>query len=184
VRIAILETGTPPGDLAQGHGRYDAMVRDLLGNEHHYTTFPVFENELPAGPDAIEGYVITGASAGVHYGLPWIDDLARCEGTAKSVGDVLGIGSWRMRLAGPSRRRRRGVGLGLHRYVLRDRRLWMGNNAGVAVIASHQDQVTALPPVAAVIGAGDFTPNAMIDHRDGGYRFDATLNSPPPSRAT
>lgn len=96
----------------------------------------------------------------------------------------LGIGSWRMRLAGPSRRRRRGVGLGLHRYVLRDRRLWMGNTASVAVIASHQDQVTALPPGAAVIGAGDFTRNAMIDHRDGGYRFNATLNSPPASRAT
>jgi GMP synthase-like glutamine amidotransferase len=175
VKIAILETGTPPSDLAQGHGRYDAMVHDLLGEGHHYTTFRVFDYELPGSPDAFEGYVITGSSAGVHDGLPWVDNLASflraAKGRTKLVGICFGHQVMAHAFGGTVAKAPQGWGLGLHRYVLCGRRAWMDDTASVEVIASHQDQVTGLPPGAAVIGASDFTPNAMIDYGDGAISF-------------
>ena len=175
MRIGILETGTPPGNLADVHGRYDTMVRDMLDARHDYTSFRVFADELPTKAGAFDAFVITGSSAGVHDGLAWIEELAAflraARGRAKLVGLCFGHQIMAHAFGGVVARAAGGWGLGLHRYALRDRRDWMGEAESVAVMASHQDQVVVPPPGSTVIGASDFTPNAMIDHGDGAISF-------------
>ena len=55
MKIAILETGKPPGDLAERFGDYPAMFRDLLGAGFDVDSFDVAAGEYPAKPEAYEG---------------------------------------------------------------------------------------------------------------------------------
>jgi len=166
MKIGILETGIPPGRLGDMHGRYDAMVRDLLGDGHAFTTFRAFEGDLPADPAACDAYVITGSEAGVHDGLPWIDGLATflraARGRAKLVGICFGHQLMAHAFGGVVDKARQGWGLGLHRYRVTGRAPWMDDAAEIAVPASHQDQVIAPPPGARVIAGSGFTPFAML----------------------
>ncbi len=168
MRVGILETGAPPGDLADAHGRYDAMVRAMLGDGYAYTTFRVTEGDWPAVPAAFDAFVITGSSSGVHDGLPWVEELAALlrdvRGRAKLVGICFGHQVMAHAFGGTVVKSPQGWGLGLHRYALRDRPDWMGDADSVAVMASHQDQVVALPHGARAIGASDFTPFAIVDY--------------------
>ena len=175
MKIGILETGVPPGDLADTHGRYDAMVRDMLGDGHAYRTFAVAEGDWPTAQDGIDAYVITGSSAGVHDGLPWVEELAAflrgVRGRAKLVGICFGHQVMAHAFGGTVEKVDRGWGLGLHRYAMRDRPGWLGPAAGVAVMASHQDQVVVPPPGSVVVGASDFTPYAILDYGDDAISF-------------
>ena len=72
MKLAILETGRPPGDLADRFGDYPAMFGELLG--------PGFEIEKLRRPGRraartrrrTHAYLITGSPAGVYDPLPWI----------------------------------------------------------------------------------------------------------------
>ena len=168
MRIGILETGTPPGNLAVAHGRYDAMVRDMMGDGHGYTTFRVAEGDWPAPTAAFDAFVITGSSSGVHDGLPWVEELSaflrRVRGRSKLVGLCFGHQVMAHAFGGTVAKARQGWGIGLHRYTIRDRPDWAGDATSVAVMASHQDQVVTPPAGATVVGASDFTPYAIIDY--------------------
>ncbi len=39
--IGILETGVPPASLVPRFGRYDAMMRRMLGEGHRFRTYDV-----------------------------------------------------------------------------------------------------------------------------------------------
>ena len=177
MRIGILETGSPPGDLAETHGRYDAMVRELLGPAHEYVTFRVIANDWPTDAGAFDAFVITGSSAGVNDGLPWIDELATflraVRGRVKLVGICFGHQIMAQAFGGTVEKAAQGWGLGLHRYDLRHRPAWLGDDEseGVLIVASHQDQVVAVPAGSTVFGTSDFTPNAMIDYGDAAISF-------------
>jgi len=170
VDIAILETGRPPGDLATHHGGYDAMVRRLLGDGHAYRSFAVYDGKLPATPTDFSAYVITGSSAGVHDDLPWIAPLATFLQNARGVAHLVGICFGHQIMAqafgGAVAKAERGWGIGLHEYEVLSREPWMDDAASIAVPASHQDQVTALPPGARVIASSGFTPFAALAYDD------------------
>jgi len=48
MKLAILETGRPPGDLADWFGDYPAMFERLLGDGFEVETFDVQEEALEA----------------------------------------------------------------------------------------------------------------------------------------
>ncbi|WP_375382470.1 type 1 glutamine amidotransferase [uncultured Sphingomonas sp.] len=177
MRIGVLETGSLPVNLAETHGRYDAMVRALLGPGHGYVTFRVVVNEWPTDAASFDAFVITGSSAGVNDGLPWIDELAAflrtVRGRVKLIGICFGHQIMAQAFGGTVEKAAQGWGLGLHRYELRCRPAWMGDEEidSVSVIASHQDQVVAAPAGSTVFGTSAFTPNAMIDYGDGAISF-------------
>ena len=75
MKIGLLETGNPPGDLAETYGSYSAMFEALLGPEHSYRVYDVQKGELPADPAENDAYVITGSAAGVYDDDPWIAQL-------------------------------------------------------------------------------------------------------------
>ena len=60
----------------------------------------------------------------------------------------------------------KGWGIGLQRYDVVSRKWWMDASDHVHIPASHQDQVIAPPPGAAVTLASAFTPYAGLDYGD------------------
>lgn len=166
MKLAILETGRPPGDLAERFGSYPAMFVRLLGDGYDIHSFDVPGGELPDHPDANDGYLITGSPAGVYDPLPWIApllDFIRNAEQSKMIGVCFGHQAMAQALGGEVEKSDKGWGVGLHRYAIPDPAPWMDGGGGeIAVPASHQDQVVVQPPGTNVIASSDFTPFAAL----------------------
>ena len=171
MKLAILETGRPPGDLATRFGDYPAMFRALLGEGFEFDSFDVAAGDYPAAPEDYEGYLITGSPAGVYEDLPWIAALAtfikRAKGPAKLVGICFGHQIMAEALGGHVEKSDKGWGVGLHTYPIVRHGPWMDEVPLIAVPASHQDQVVLQPPETEVIASSVFTPYAGLAWRDG-----------------
>lgn len=171
MRIGILETGLPPRSLRTGHGRYDAMVRAMLGGGHEYRSYVTFEGELPPGPAAEQAYVLTGSSASVYDREPWMEGLTgflrEAAGRAKLVGICFGHQLMAQAFGGRVEKAAVGWGIGAQDYLVAARADWMDEDVEpgatrIAVPVSHQDQVTVKPPAARVLAANDFTPHGIL----------------------
>ena len=167
MKLAILETGRPPGDLADRFGDYPAMFARLLGDRFDTQTFDVQAGQFPVrGYDAI---LITGSPAGVYDGFEWIEPLADFIRTAKDIpmiGICFGHQIMSEALGGHVEKSAKGWGAGLHRYSVTRQESWMGGESKIAIPASHQDQVVVQPPNTDVIATSDFTPYAALTWRD------------------
>lgn len=165
MKLAILETGRPPGGLAERFGSYPAMFARLLGDGFAIETYDVQNGVLPDGPQSHEAYLITGSPAGVYDPLPWIDPLLgfiRSAGQSKMVGVCFGHQAMAQALGGKVEKSAKGWGVGLHRYAVAEPAPWMDGSGGIAIPASHQDQVVVQPPGTRIVAASDFTPFAAL----------------------
>jgi GMP synthase-like glutamine amidotransferase len=165
--IAILETGTPPAELIERFGRYDAMFEHLLGGGFGYQSFPVFEGVYPGDPERYSGVVITGSPAGVYEDLPWIGPLEswlqHAAGKVPMVGVCFGHQVMAQAFGGKVIKSPKGRGNGLHRYELTDG-FTIGGLHSVAAPASHGDQVVELAPRTKVLGGNDFNPYGILEY--------------------
>ncbi len=164
MKLAILETGKPPGDLALEFGDYPSMFAALLGSGFDVESFDVESGELPQ-PDAHQAYLITGSPAGVYDPFSWIEPLGqfiRSAKTSKMVGVCFGHQIMAEALGGHVEKSERGWGAGLHRYTIVRSLPWIDTTGTIAVPASHQDQVVVQPPGTQVVAASDFTPFAAL----------------------
>ena len=168
MKLAILETGRPPGDLAQEFGGYPAMFGALLGSGFDIESFDVERGELPTS-GAHQAFLITGSPAGVYDSFPWIEPLAkfiRSAGTSKMVGICFGHQIMAHSLGGHVEKSDKGWGAGLHRYSVVRSEPWIDTEGTIAVPASHQDQVVVQPPGTNVVAASGFTPFAGLAWTD------------------
>ena len=168
MKIGILETGHPPGDLAQTYGSYPKMFAELLGPGFEIENFDVQAGQLPEAA-AHGAYLITGSPAGVYDPLPWIDpllDFIRSEKDAKMVGVCFGHQAMAEALGGHVEKSDKGWGAGLHRYTVARPEPWIDTAGTIAIPASHQDQVIVQPPNTEVVAASDFTPFAALAWTD------------------
>ena len=170
MKLAILETGTPPGPLVARFGRYPEMFGRLLGGEFPYATYDVAADELPADPAGHDAYLITGSPAGVYEPLPWIEPLKAflraAKGQAKLVGVCFGHQIMAEAFGGHVEKVDKGWGVGLHTYPIVRREAWMDGSAAVSIPASHQDQIVIQPPATEVVASSIFTPYAALAWRD------------------
>ena len=169
MKLAILQTGTPPGDLEAKFGNYPSMFARLLGAKFQIESFDVAAGELPADPAAHGAYLITGSPAGVYDPLPWIaplSDFIRSAETSKMVGICFGHQIMAEALGGHVVKSEKGWGAGLHHYTVVGREPWIDSEAEVAVPASHQDQVVVQPPNTAVVARSAFTDFAALAWTD------------------
>lgn len=170
MKIGLLQTGHPPGDLAETHGSYSAMFEALLGDGHTYRVYDVEAGELPADPAENDAYVITGSAAGVYDPLPWIEPLKaflrQAKGARPMVGVCFGHQIMAEAFGGRTEKSDKGWGVGLQAYEVSDDAPWMDDARHVAVPASHQDQVTSLPPGARVLAGSAFTPYGILAYDD------------------
>jgi len=168
MKLAILETGFPPGDLAERFGDYPAMFEQLLGNGFEVETFDVQAGELPDS-DTHDAVLITGSPAGVYEDLPWIAplmDFIRAAKDSRMVGVCFGHQVMAEALGGHVEKSDKGWGAGLHRYSVEHEETWLDGAATIAIPASHQDQVVVQPPHTQVVAASDFTPFAALAWTD------------------
>ena len=167
MKLAIIETGRPPGELAERYGDYPSMFERLLGGGFETESFDVQAGELPGnGHDAI---LITGSPAGVYDPLPWIEPLQqfiRGSKDSKMVGICFGHQIMAEALGGHVVKSDKGWGAGLHRYSVVREEPWLDGAREVAIPASHQDQVVARPPNTEIVAASDFTPFAALAWTD------------------
>ena len=171
MKLAILETGHPPGDLQSTFGSYPGMFAAMLGDDFEYESFDVQAGELPPDPAAHHAYLITGSPAGVYAPLPWREPLQAFIRSAKDsrmVGVCFGHQVMAHALGGHVEKSEKGWGAGLHRYEVVRRERWMDGDAApdIAVPASHQDQVIIQPPNTKIVAASDFTPYAALAWSD------------------
>jgi GMP synthase-like glutamine amidotransferase len=168
MKVAILETGRPPGKLADQFGDYSAMFAQLLGPGFEIESFDIQAGEFPE-PDAHAAYLITGSPAGVYDALPWVDPLQRfirSAGDSKMIGICFGHQVMAEALGGHVEKSDKGWGAGLHRYAIVRSEPWIDSAGTIAAPASHQDQVVIQPPNAEVVAASDFTPFAALAWTD------------------
>ena len=168
MKLAILETGRPPGNLADEFGDYPAMFAGLLGPEFAIETFDVQTGQLPP-PGAHEACLITGSPAGVYEPLPWIADLLsfiRESEDSRMVGICFGHQAMAEALGGKVEKSDKGWGAGLHRYWLSHEEPWADRVPSIAVPASHQDQVIRQPPNTEIVAASPFTAFAALAWKD------------------
>ena len=168
MKLAILETGRPPGQLADEFGDYPAMFEAMLGSGFEAESFDIQAGELPE-PRAHDAYLITGSPAGVYDPLPWIAPLQqfiRDAKDARMVGVCFGHQVMAEALGGHVEKSNRGWGAGLHRYDVVRNEPWLDGAGTISVPASHQDQVVVRPPNTEVVARSDFTPFAALAWTD------------------
>jgi GMP synthase-like glutamine amidotransferase len=168
MKLAILETGTPPGDLSDRFGNYPAMFAALLGDGFEVESFDVRQGEFPPSGEH-DAYLITGSPAGVYDPLPWIAPLLefiRSTEDKKMVGICFGHQVMAEALGGHVEKSHKGWGAGLHRYTVDTVEPWMDAVSSIAIPASHQDQVVLQPPHTEVTVSSDFTPFAGLSWTD------------------
>ena len=169
MKVAILETGTPPGKLAEQFGDYPTMFARMLGPEFEIERFDVAAGLLPDDPEDHAAYLITGSPAGVYESLPWIAplcDFIRAARHARMVGICFGHQVMAESLGGHVEKSDKGWGAGLHNYSVEHAEPWMDSAAEISAPASHQDQVVIQPPHTEITVASDFTPNAGLAWSD------------------
>lgn len=170
MNLGILETGGPPGDLADRFPGYADMMRRMLGPAFRARAYDVRRGELPADPTECGAWLVTGSAAGVYDPDPWIQDLKAFLRSASGAAPIVGICFGHQIMAeafgGTVIKSPKGWGIGLHSYEVARTRPWMDSDAPISLSASHQDQVVEPPPGAEIIAASEFTPYAMLAYPD------------------
>ena len=168
MKLAILETGRPPGDLVQRFGDYPAMFAELLGPEFEVERFDVTAGLFPDGGNH-DAILITGSPAGVYEELDWLPglfDFIRSARDRKMVGVCFGHQAMAEALGGHVEKSDKGWGSGLHRYTVMRPEPWLDGAREIAAPASHQDQVVLQPPNTEITVSSDFTPYAGLAWTD------------------
>ncbi len=162
--IGILQTGHAPDALRPDHGDYDDLFRRLLGGrDFSFRTYAVVDGAFPDGPEAADGWLITGSRHGAYEDHPWIPRLeafireARAAGVP-IVGICFGHQIIAQALGGKVEKFPGGWSVGPTEYD------WGGET--IRLNAWHQDQVTALPEGATVVASSPFCANAALVYGD------------------
>ncbi|WP_299656652.1 type 1 glutamine amidotransferase [uncultured Tateyamaria sp.] len=164
MKIGILQTGHAPTEVLGSLGDYDAMFARLLdGHGLTFETFGVVDMEFPDGPDACEGWLVTGSKHGAyedHAFIPPLEELIRDIHSSgrPMVGVCFGHQIIAQAMGGKVVKFEGGWSVGRRQYTYK--------GETIAVNAWHQDQVVELPPGAEVIGSSDFCENAALVYGD------------------
>lgn len=164
MKIGILQTGTAPEALARDHGTYGEMFIRLLGEDgFSYDIWDVENMHFPPGPEAADGWLITGSKHGAyedHPFIPPLEELIRAirDAGRPLIGVCFGHQIIAQALGGRVEKFAGGWSIGPTAYDF--------GGEEITVNAWHQDQVTELPPGARVVAATHFCAHAALSYGD------------------
>jgi GMP synthase (glutamine-hydrolysing) len=164
MKIGILQTGHSPDNMKDNLGDYGEMFTKLLGgHDFDFRIWSVVDGDFPDSAVDAEGWLITGSKFGAYEDHDWIpplEDLIRAirETGRPLVGICFGHQIIAQALGGRVEKFAGGWSVGRTDYTV--------NSQAMALNAWHQDQVTALPEGAQVVGSSDFCANAALLYDD------------------
>ncbi|MAN99687.1 MAG: glutamine amidotransferase [Roseovarius sp.] len=164
MKIGILKTGHAPDIVQDELGDYEVMFAQLLdGHGFEFDHYNVVDEDFPTGPDAADGWLITGSKHGAYEDHPWIPPLEQLIRDIHAsgrplVGVCFGHQIIAQAMGGKVEKFGGGWQVGVTDYDIEGQRLPLN--------AWHQDQVTELPEGAQVIGSNAFCENAALLYGD------------------
>jgi GMP synthase-like glutamine amidotransferase len=176
MRIAIIETGAPPEQLAGRHPSYPQMMERMLAPlapHFRFATYPAFKNGALPTPADFDGLLITGSAAGVYEGHDWtqpLEALIRDAAAAgkPQVGICFGHQLMAQAFGGEVQKSEKGWGVGVHHYDVTADAPWMSPSKGkIACVVSHQDQIVSPPDGAETILSSGFCAHAGLAYSHG-----------------
>ncbi|MCU1353533.1 MAG: synthase [Acidimicrobiales bacterium] len=169
VRIGLLMCGHVRPDALDVGGDYPELFADLFApSPVELVRFDADLGQLPDSLDECHGWITTPARASVNDDAPWIralEDLVRdlVAHERPFAGMCFGHQLLARACGGRVERSPAGWGVGAQRYEVVERAAWMAPPAdGFTLVASHEDQVTDLPPGARLLARAAYCPNAMF----------------------
>ena len=159
--IGILQTGRAPEEIRPRTGDYPEMFEALLARHgFDFRTWHVEAGAFPEGPEAADGWLITGSKHGAYEDHDWIPPLERLIREIRAAGRPLvgicfGHQIIAQALGGKVEKWPGGWAVGRTVYD------WQGRP--VALNAWHQDQITEKPAEAEVVATHpDCTHAALL----------------------
>jgi len=173
LRLGLLVCGHVHPDALDLGGDYPALFGDLFGPLGvEVVPFDVDRGAFPASAAECDAWITSPARASVNDDEPWIRDLEELirELIATErpfAGICFGHQLLARALGGRVERAAVGWGVGVQRYEVVAHRWWMDPPPPtpdvVQLVASHEDQVVALPDGATLLARADYCPVAAYE---------------------
>ena len=176
MHIGILKTDAVRPEWVSEFGEYPDMFERLVLAADPSATFSVWDVEEGVYPsdsdvDTVDGFIITGSKSSAYDDKEWIRNLERLvqelhAKRKKMVGICFGHQVIARALGGTVAKSEKGWGVGVNVYnvsglpVQGDDEVRDGGSGFLKLVASHQDQVTVLPPGARTVVSNDHCENA------------------------
>jgi GMP synthase-like glutamine amidotransferase len=160
-RIGLLMVGHVDPKSVQLAGDYPELFADLLADHDvELVRYDLDEDRFPDSVDECDGWICGPSRSSTYDDLPWrpaAEDLLRelVSAEVPYVGICFGHQLLAQALGTPVERSSDGWQVGARDYELVVRPRWMDPSPPrITLIASHQDQVTALPDGATLLARG------------------------------
>jgi GMP synthase (glutamine-hydrolysing) len=160
MKIGILQTGHVADALVAENGDYPEIFANFLsGRGLEFENFAVVDGEFPSGPEAADGWLITGSRYGAYEDHDWIPPLEELvrqiyASGRPMIGVCFGHQIIAQALGGKVEKFSGGWSVGRQDYTL--------NGETFALNAWHQDQVTQIPANAEVVSETGFCDFAAL----------------------